>query len=182
MKYYVYTHKLNGEIIYVGKGTRNRAYRFYRRSELWKTIVGDKQDLIKADIVAWFDDEMEAFEYESKLTAQYKSMGLCRANITVGTKLTENTKRIISEKLKGESNGMYGIRGGDHYFAKPIIAIFPNGRRIETASQKEMTAILEREYKMTERMVKHIIETERPYNPRFKQHKELKGLVLKYSS
>lgn len=181
MKYYVYTHSLDGQVFYVGKGCRNRAQLFKRRSKLWHDIVGDRQAEIEIEIVKYFDDEMKAFDFEGELTAYFKNIGQAQANKIIGTKPTDETKRLLSETKKGDRNGMYGKRGAKSHFAKPIVAIFPDGRQIKTGSQKDMTAILSREYNMTEKMVKHLAETGRPYNPRFKQHKALKGLILKYS-
>lgn len=175
-KYYVYTHSLDGEIFYVGKGCRSRAVRFTFRSKKWNDFVGDNVDRIKVDIIQWFEDEMEAYDFETKLTALYKSVGLCQVNGSIGTLLTDTAKRKISEKVKGKNNGMYGVGKGRSHLAKRTIAIFPDGRRIETASQKEMADSLG----ITARMVQRIMKLNEPFKPFYKQHKALEGIIIKF--
>ncbi|AZU60114.1 hypothetical protein [Neobacillus mesonae] len=178
MKYYVYTHTLDGEIIYCGKGCRSRAVRFTFRSKLWNEIVGENSDRIKVDIVQWFDSEEDAFDFETKLTALYKSVGLCRANESIGTQLSDKAKHLISERLKGENDGVYGVGKGRNNRSRKTVAIFPDGRRIETASQKEMATSLN----ISARMVQRIMKTGEPYKPFYMEHKALEGLIIKYSS
>ncbi|MDQ0999762.1 hypothetical protein QFZ28_000162 [Neobacillus niacini] len=181
MKYYVYTHSLNGEIFYAGKGSGARASRLTRRSERWNQIVRDKSGDVQVNIVARFHDEIEAYDFEKKLIELYKSIGLCRANESLGTKITDQTKEKLSEKKKGRRNGMYGKTGGKSPFAKPMVAIFSDGRRIETASRQEMANLMRREYNISMGTIQNIIKTGRPYNPYLKQNKELKGLIIEYS-
>lgn len=181
MKYYVYTHSLNNEVFYAGKGSGSRANRLTFRSERWNEIVGDNAQQVEVNIVAWFDNEKDAYAFEKKLIELYKSIGLCKANESLGTKITQQTKRNLSESKRGEKNGMYGKRGGESPFAKPMVAIFPDGRQVKTASRKEMADFMKREHNLTMGTIQNIIKTGRPYNPYSEQHKELKGLILKYS-
>ncbi|PFM65851.1 hypothetical protein COJ48_04120 [Bacillus cereus] len=203
-KYYVYTHELNGEIIYVGKGSGTRATYFSNRSTLWKNIVGDNIESLNINVVKYFDDENEAYTYEEKLTSYYKSVGQCKANLDIGRKHTEEFKRQQSEKLKGknapwygkklsnehkkkmslsrmkERNHLYGKTGKDHNCSKSTVAIFPNGEIIKTASRTELATIMEEKYDMRLSTVKKCIATGKPYQARYRRHKHLEGLVIKY--
>lgn len=182
MKYYVYTHSLNGEIFYVGKGSGTRVKRLTYRSERWKEIVGDKSIDVEVNIVARFHAGKEAYDFEKKLIELYKSIGLCQANESLGTMISDQTKQKLSEKKKGAKNGMYGKTGGKSPFAKPMVAVFPDGTRIKTTSRQEMADFMKREYNLSMGTIQNIIKTGRPYKPYSEEHMELKGLILKYSS
>lgn len=71
MSFYVYIHRKNsnGEIFYVGKGKRSRAYAKTHRSLAWKNIVskhGYYVEIVENDIQEWY-----AFELEKNLIALY---------------------------------------------------------------------------------------------------------------
>lgn len=202
--YYVYTHELHGEIIYVGKGQKRRVKEFSKRSKRWRDIVKNNVNLVKAEIVKYFETEQEAYSYESELTEYYKSIGQCKANINIGQKHAEETKKLISEKGKGENNPMYGKTftnqhkrklsssnagernyyygktGAEHSRSKEAIALFPNGKEIKASSKNELAEILKDEYSISVSMVTRLILTEEPFQARYKKHEKAKGMIVKY--
>lgn len=180
MKYYVYTHKLNGNVFYVGKGSKNRSNRFSLRSQPWNDFVGDNQKGIEVDIVRYFDDESQAYKFEEELTTHYKKLGQAQANVIAGVTISENVKRKISEGLKGENNGRYGVTGKDHQCSKPIELIFPDGNRITTTSRKELAVITKEKYGLSIGAIQRIIKSKEPYDPMYKRHAPLKGIIIKY--
>jgi hypothetical protein len=60
---------------------------------------------------------------------------------------------------------MFGKTGGRSHFAKPMVAIFPDGRQIKTASRQEMADFMKREYNLSIGRIQYIIKTGRPYYP-----------------
>ncbi|WP_027956349.1 NUMOD3 domain-containing DNA-binding protein [Halobacillus kuroshimensis] len=205
-KYYVYTHELDGEIIYVGKGSRYRAKNFGHRREKWKEIVSDKEHLIKVDIVGWFQDEMQAYATEEELIRYYKKQGLCKANVSIGRKHAEEIKSLISEKVKGLNNSMYGKTftnehkrnlsesrkgpknhlygktGREHTSSKRAVAIFPNGKKVQAHSKKELVAIITEEYGISGSMINRLFASGEPFQARYKKHERAKGMVVMYNS
>ncbi|GAB6612888.1 MULTISPECIES: NUMOD3 domain-containing DNA-binding protein [Bacillus] len=203
-KHYVYTHELHGEIIYVGKGQKRRAKEFSNRNKRWRNIVKNNVNLVKAEIVKYFETEQEAYSFEAKLTEHYKSIGQCKANISIGKKHAEETKKLISEKGKGENNPMYGKTftnqhkrkmsaanageknyyygktGAKHSCSKEAIALFPNGKEIKASSRSELAEILKDEYNISISMVNQLILTEEPLQARYKKHEKAKGMIVKY--
>ncbi|WP_342380393.1 NUMOD3 domain-containing DNA-binding protein [Bacillus thuringiensis] len=203
-KYYVYTHELHGEIIYVGKGQRYRVKEFSKRSKRWKNVVKNNVNRIKTQIVKYFETEQEAYSYETKLTEYYKSIGQCKANINIGQKHAEETKKLLSEMAKGENNPMYGKKfsaehkkklsqahtgkrnclygktGAEHNLSKTAIAIFPNGKEIKASSRNELAEIIKNEYGISASMVNQLILTEEPFQARYKKHEKAKGMIVKY--
>ncbi|HHK5532819.1 TPA: NUMOD3 domain-containing DNA-binding protein [Bacillus mobilis] len=197
--HYVYKHELNGEIIYVGKGQKRRVKEFSKRSKRWKNIVKNNVNLVKAEIVKYFEKEEEAYSYEAELTEHYKSIGQCKANINIGQKHAEETKKLISEKGKGENNSMYGKTftnqhkrklsgakageksyyygktGAEHSRSKEAIALFPNGKEIKASSKNELAEILKDEYNISVSMVSQLILTEEPFQARYKNMKRRKA-------
>lgn len=169
MRYYVYTHSLDGEIFYVGKGCGTRAGRFTFRSERWNEFVGDRVDEVESNIVCFFENEKDAYDFETKLTALYISVGLCQANGSIGTRLTDTAKQLLKQK-----------KLGNQHPSKATVALFPNGEQIKTASQKEMFKVMREKFDLSEGTIKRLIKTEQPFAPTFKRHKALEGMILKY--
>jgi hypothetical protein len=83
-KFYVYEHIRNdtGEVFYVGKGHRNRAYSTKNRNEFWWNIVKKHGYTVK--IVQSNLSESESFNLEIKLISLYRSSGGCYCNMTPG--------------------------------------------------------------------------------------------------
>lgn len=100
--YYVYIHKDKqiGEVVYVGKGSNYRYCNWNSRSDEHATMMKEgKLDLI---ILKHFDDELEAYNNEGKITEQYKKIGQCKFNISIGRRTSEETKAKLSKVLTGK--------------------------------------------------------------------------------
>ncbi len=65
-KYYVYSHTLNGQVVYIGKGTNERAFNVKARNQAWNKAL-TKKDHFNIDIIQWFDDEADALSFERDL-------------------------------------------------------------------------------------------------------------------
>lgn len=114
MKYYVYTHSLDGKVFYVGQSNTsteiNRAYQFHKtkRNSAWNDYTKDRQNEIIVEIVKYFDDKKESELYEKELTLFYWSIGQAQCNIQAG------------KSKYGKVNGMYGkgylISGENSYW------------------------------------------------------------------
>lgn len=79
--FYLYAHrKDNGDVFYIGKGKRRRAWEFSSRNEKWKKIA--KKYGVNVQI--WFDNlsENEAFRLEVEAITRYGRDNLC--NLTDG--------------------------------------------------------------------------------------------------
>jgi len=109
-EFYTYVHRRadTGEVFYVGKGKRDRAYVKRHRNNLWHRIV-DKCGLV-VEIVRYFDVEADAFQHERELIAHYRQSSALLANFTdggdgaSGAKRSEETRRKMSEAGKGKHN------------------------------------------------------------------------------
>lgn len=53
--HYVYEHKLDGKVIYVGKGNGYRAIS-PERNVYWKAVVSERVDEVNVIIKAYFED------------------------------------------------------------------------------------------------------------------------------
>lgn len=107
--FYVYIHTRNdtGEIFYVGKGQRRRAYSVRNRNAHWKRIVNLYGRTVR--IHSEFSDEPSAFECESRLIQEFKESGYSLVNLTdggegcSGRQLSEKEKLRVSEVHKGKT-------------------------------------------------------------------------------
>jgi len=105
-EFYTYVHRREdtGEVFYVGKGKRDRAYVKQYRNNLWHRIV-DKYGLV-VEIVRYFEVEADAFSHERELIAHYRKASALLANFTdggdgaSGAKRSEETRRRMSEAGK----------------------------------------------------------------------------------
>jgi hypothetical protein len=81
--YYVYEWFIveTGEIIYVGKGNRNR-YRVRKHNKLFNEMI--KRFFCYSRVVKVFDTEKEAFEYEFEYINELRKSGQCVCNIYDG--------------------------------------------------------------------------------------------------
>lgn len=81
--FYVYEWyiKDTNEIIYVGKGCRNR-YKVRKHNAFFNDMI--KHYDCDSRIVKTFDDEQQAFAYEYDRVKELKSIGQCRCNIYDG--------------------------------------------------------------------------------------------------
>lgn len=83
MEYYVYEWyiKETGEVIYVGKGTRNR-YKVRKHNKFFTEML--KRFECDSRIIKSFDTEQDAFSYEYKRIEELKTKGQCVCNIYQG--------------------------------------------------------------------------------------------------
>lgn len=82
--FYTYLHIRadDGQVFYVGKGTRERATRMSGRSLHWKRVVAKHG--LRVGIVACWSTEREAFDHECLLIAKYRREGAPLCNQTDG--------------------------------------------------------------------------------------------------
>lgn len=107
MSFYVYLHKKpNGEVFYVGKGTKGRAWSRHGRNPYWNNVYKKYGSFI-VEIVQDNLQEWYAFELEQELMLKYKNL----TNISEGGGGNGNYKfkpedcLKISEKVSGLRNG-----------------------------------------------------------------------------
>ena len=82
--FYVYAHYTpTGRLFYIGKGSKKRAYSFYKRGSHWDNVVA-KYGTPTVEILAKFECEQDAFNKEVSLIAQYRSEGIELCNKTDG--------------------------------------------------------------------------------------------------
>lgn len=100
--YYVYIHKnkQTGEVVYCGKGSKQRYCTYTSRCE--EHVLMMRRNMLEYVIVKDFSEEEEAYIYEEKLTANYKELGQCIFNISIGRRTSEETKIKLSHVLKGK--------------------------------------------------------------------------------
>lgn len=105
--FYTYIHTTPyGDVFYVGKGTKDRAYSKSDRSIAWRGVV-NKFDGYGTVIASKWETENEAFEHEKFLIACFKDLGHQLVNATSGGRGTndycfsEEYRRLKSLKLKG---------------------------------------------------------------------------------
>jgi len=111
--FYTYAHYTpEGNLFYIGKGQRNRAYKLNRRNSKWKNIVA-KYGTPKIEILSRWGTESEALDHEKFLIACFKDLGFNLCNLTdggegiSGYKHTEKTK----EKVKNFHTGKAWCKG-----------------------------------------------------------------------
>ena len=77
--YIVYEHWLDNKVVYVGSGVWYRARRYTnRRNKEHRELM--EKGKIKYKIVAEFESEDDAREYEKELIHQYKKLGQAKFN------------------------------------------------------------------------------------------------------
>lgn len=93
-KHYVYEHYLDNRLFYVGKGIDMRAYDFKNRNFNWLQKVKGRECEIKVKIVAYFEEEQDAYNYEKCLIKKYCENGRKLENIIYNN---NNNKRKNNE-------------------------------------------------------------------------------------
>lgn len=145
--FYVYEHyrKDSGEIFYVGKGCKSRAWSHYNRNIYWHRIV--KKHGLKAKIVAKFNDEKEALNLEILLIEKYgrKDLGLGPlVNMTNGGDgfspfdARETALKLWSDKTKREKiiTALNNSRSKDHMQKMRDAAKSPEAREKKSKKLK----------------------------------------------
>lgn len=129
---YVYSHSLNGEIFYIGVGSRIRTSSFCHRNEKWHNFVKDLKDDVVVNIMLKTRNRKEGFDYEREMIIKHKPYANYydgtpsgyknpmygkkhtkeaierMSEVKKGKKLSAETKRKMSEARKGENAPMYG--------------------------------------------------------------------------
>ncbi|WP_455072265.1 NUMOD3 domain-containing DNA-binding protein [Prevotella melaninogenica] len=105
-KYYVYIWYLKSskEVFYVGKGSGNRVTSMKDRNKHFRNIRSKCE--CDYEIVKYFDDEEEAYDYELKLGTEYKAKGQAWCSYVLGKTdkfVSNETKRKIAKTLKGNT-------------------------------------------------------------------------------
>ncbi|VIF90042.1 Uncharacterised protein [Clostridioides difficile] len=93
--YYVYIHvnKINNEILYVGKGSKKRAYNLISRNEAYHKFINEiGSNNINVILMKSFKNEDKAYEFEKELTLKYKRKNQAKFNIKLG-----NTNKSIDD-------------------------------------------------------------------------------------
>lgn len=107
-RFYTYLHRRadDGAVFYVGKGTGARAHRTTRRSLWWLRVARKHGHTV--EILAHWDDEVQALEHEKLLIACFQDMGAPLVNLTLGGEGTsgyrhsKQARRRISEVQRGK--------------------------------------------------------------------------------
>ncbi|HBF3887659.1 TPA: hypothetical protein KOD45_000875 [Clostridioides difficile] len=93
--YYVYMHinKINNEVLYVGKGSKKRAYNLISRNEAYHKFINEiGSNNINVILMKSFKNEDKAYEFEKELTLKYKRKNQAKFNIKLG-----NTNKYIDD-------------------------------------------------------------------------------------
>lgn len=102
---YVYTHRkaTTGDVFYVGKGTRERAWDKYGRSELWHRVVRKHGLIVTVEIDGLSD--ADAFKKEIDLISSLRAEGIRLVNLTDGGEGGSNPSKETREKMGRGTRG-----------------------------------------------------------------------------
>lgn len=103
--YYVYTHSINGNVFYVGKGRGNRSHQTRSRNRHWHNVVS-KYGQPTIQIVKDNLTDVESYDLEKKLISEYGIDNL--TNISEGGPLYGSTY-----DKSGKNNPMFGKTHSD---------------------------------------------------------------------
>lgn len=116
--YCVYRHlKPNGEVFYIGLGTKKRPYDKYGRSKRWKDLI-NSEPFYEVQILTTDLSKEEASEIEMLLISWYKREDCCDGtlvNLTDGGATgcnwipTKEWREHKSKVLQGDKNPMFGV-------------------------------------------------------------------------
>ena len=101
--YYVYAHYIGEEVVYIGKGCRDRI----------NQTIGRKYDLLlltKGKILKRFDNEQQALDYEKKAIEEYKAIGQCKYNDDFyhkGKRRNFDKEKEFNEKVNEDFKKMF---------------------------------------------------------------------------
>lgn len=96
--YYVYAHIMDGKYMYIGKGCKARAM-----NSMYQRFNKEDYDKIEIKILARFENEIDALEYEENKINYYQSIGQCKLNddkyYHQGKTKMDNTNKKILNKI-----------------------------------------------------------------------------------
>ena len=132
--YYVYEWyiKETGEIIYVGKGCRNR-YKVTKHNRFFNDMI--KRNECKSRIIKKFENEKDAFDYEFIRINELKEKGQCVCNIYNGGTggstnwWTDEMRKKYSEKNVMKSENQRERMKKNNPMSNPEIAEKTNGQK-----------------------------------------------------
>lgn len=99
-RFYVYSHSVNGVVLYIGKGSQHRAFEFSRRSKKWhRTFDGVAK--VQVNFLFWSDDEKEALDFEKLKIQEVRPIANCFGNPNY--KMPKKQKLDISKSHAGKT-------------------------------------------------------------------------------
>lgn len=109
-EHYVYEHYLDGNLIYIGKGSGSRAVTFTQRNRKWKEIVGNRCSEIEVKIIESFDCYEKAELLEANLIFKNRNekflANLWIPKVKPNEKLVQKlTEKQITEKINKVTKG-----------------------------------------------------------------------------
>lgn len=111
MQHYVYAHENDAHgVFYVGKGSGPRLRQTGNRTAAWKACAAGK---FTAFVLSEHNDDAEAFRFEIDAIANFKRMGLCAANVSLGGKGVTVERRWWGSKISAALTGAAQPRGRD---------------------------------------------------------------------
>ena len=187
----VYIHYLGDEIIYVGSGTKERAFSHHNRSKEHEEDM--KKENFRCEIFMDNLDRYKAFKIEYELGYKYVDLGQAKyfghdmrgnnnpmANIPLTELLNEEEikhwKKKLSEAITGEKNG----------YRTECIVIAPfeedeSKKQISFPTLIEAKKYIKENYGFSYSMIDKAF-LDKPYNPSprsFKKYRKYKGLLIK---
>ncbi|AAP29000.1 MULTISPECIES: hypothetical protein [Bacillus] len=63
---------------------------------------------------------------------------------------------------------------------KSAVAIFPDGKTINTSTREEMFNVMKEQYNISRGTIARLIKSGQAYKSRYAKHKQLNGLIIKY--
>lgn len=123
--YYIYRHIRpdTNEVFYIGKGnieTKSHGVRHLEKSgrnKWWKSIVAKNNGIYKSEIIFFCDTEEEVNQKEIEFIKIYGRANLGEGTLcnltdgaegTTGLKVSDETKKILSDMFSGENHPNYG--------------------------------------------------------------------------
>jgi len=112
--YYIYKHTFKNNTIYIGKGKNKRAFSMDRKKSPYWWNVFLKHGTPTVEILLKNLSEQNAFIEEINIISDYKLKGFKLCNMTNGGEgqsgaiVSDETRKKLSNKLKGDKHPMYG--------------------------------------------------------------------------
>ena len=192
--HYVYIHlsKKTGKVMYVGYGTKNRAWSFPNSDSPFSRPY-NKED-VEIEILEYFNKKETAIKYEELITKKYKRNGEAFFNKKAGDKILDelkeknylgknnpnfNNKWTKEQKssLSGKNNGMFGKPSPTR---RKCVLIMPNGESVYFNFVGEAYKYFKENFGLSMGKVKELLKTGEPYKTHYSKYKHLEGMTMKY--